>query len=124
VTTQQPEPLNSDSCQAGAPARNVRAIVERERAELRRRSVVERLTDRVSGGVSSNGFVIVHIAWFVLWIVANRMLSQPCDAYPFNLLTMVVSLEAIIVTSFVLMAQDRLTKLADRRAHLDLQSHR
>ncbi len=122
VTTAQPEPLTSDlSSRAGAPVRNVRAIVELERAELGRRSAVERLTDRISGAVSSNGFVILHIAWFVLWIVANRMLSKPFDAYPFNLLTMIVSLEAIILTSFVLMAQDRLTKLADRRAHLDLQ---
>jgi uncharacterized membrane protein len=59
--------------------------------------------------------------WFAGWIVANRLLARPFDPYPFNLLTMVVSLEAIILTSFVLMAQDRMTKLADRRAHLDLQ---
>jgi uncharacterized membrane protein len=115
----QPAPTESAPRQDGA--RNIRAIVELERAELRRRSAIERLTDRVSGAVSSNGFVLVHVAWFVVWIVVNRTMSKPFDVYPFNLLTMIVSLEAIILTSFVLMAQDRLTKLADRRAHLDLQ---
>jgi uncharacterized membrane protein len=121
LTEHQPAPIESDGRQAEARAHNVRAIVDLERAELRRRSAIERLTDRVSGAVSSTGFIVFHVAWFVLWILANRTLPKPFDAYPFNLLTMVVSLEAIILTSFVLMAQDRLTKLADRRAHLDLQ---
>jgi uncharacterized membrane protein len=43
------------------------------------------------------------------------------DPFPFNLLTLVVSLEAIVLTGFVLMSQNRMTQLADRRTHLDLQ---
>ena len=103
------------------PHRNVRAVLELERSELNRRSAIQRLTDAVSAGVSSHGFVVLHVVWFASWIAANRLLARPFDPYPFNLLTMIVSLEAIILTSFVLMAQDRMTKLADRRAHLDLQ---
>jgi uncharacterized membrane protein len=104
-----------------APHRNVRTVLEIERSELNRRSAIERLTDAVSAGVSSHAFVVLHAMWFAGWIAANRLLATPFDPYPFSLLTMIVSLEAIILTSFVLMAQDRMTKLADRRAHLDLQ---
>lgn len=103
------------------PHQNVRAVLELDRSELSRRSGLERFTDAVSAGVSSHGFVVLHVVWFASWIAANRLLATPFDPYPFNLLTMVVSLEAIILTSFVLMAQDRMTKLADRRAQLDLQ---
>jgi uncharacterized membrane protein len=103
------------------PARNVRAVAKLEREELNQRSTLDRWTDRISAGVSSKGFVILHVVWFAVWIGVNRRLSTPFDVYPFNLLTMLVSLEAIVLTSFVLMAQDRLTRLADRRAHLDLQ---
>ena len=97
------------------------AVLELERSELDRRSGIERLTDSVSAGVSSHGFVLLHVLWFAIWIAANRLSAKPFDPYPFNLLTMIVSLEAIILTSFVLMAQDRMTRLADRRAHLGLQ---
>jgi uncharacterized membrane protein len=103
------------------PHQNVRAVLELERSELDRRSRIERLTDAVSAGVSSHGFVVLHVVWFAVWIAVNRLSARPLDPYPFNLLTMIVSLEAIILTSFVLMAQDRMTRLADRRAHLDLQ---
>jgi uncharacterized membrane protein len=106
---------------SSAPHQNVRAVLELERSEMDRRSRIERLTDAVSAGVSSHGFVLLHVVWFAIWIAANRLSARPFDPYPFNLLTMIVSLEAIILTSFVLMAQDRMTRLADRRAHLDLQ---
>ena len=46
---------------------------------------------------------------------------QPLDPYPYSLLNVLVSLEAIFLTSFVLITQNRMTKHADRRAHLDLQ---
>lgn len=49
------------------------------------------------------------------------MRAAPFDRYPFDLLTLIVSLEAIFLRSFVLMAQNRMTTKSDRRAHLDLQ---
>jgi uncharacterized membrane protein len=51
----------------------------------------------------------------------NVFFAERFDPYPFSLLTLVVSLEAILLTGFVLISQDRMTKLADKRAHLDLQ---
>ena len=53
--------------------------------------------------------------------IGPHFLGHRFDPYPFSLLTLVVSLEAILLTGFVLISQDRMTKLADRRAHLDLQ---
>jgi uncharacterized membrane protein len=75
----------------------------------------------VSAAAASTTFVLLHIGWFTLWIAMNSVGSYSFDPYPFNLLTLAVSLEAIILTSFVLMSQDRLTQQADKRAHLDLQ---
>jgi uncharacterized membrane protein len=70
---------------------------------------------------SSTGFIVVHVAWFLLWIGANTVLPKHFDPFPFSLLTSIVSLEAILLTGFVLIAQERMTRLADKRAHLDLQ---
>jgi uncharacterized membrane protein len=78
------------------------------------------LTDAVSTAASSPPFIVAHVAWFATWIGLNLHRSA-FDPFPFNLLTLVVSLEAIVLTGFVLMAQSRMTQQADKRAHLDLQ---
>lgn len=75
----------------------------------------------VSATVSSTGFILFHLAWFSSWIAFNVLVTSRFDPFPFNLLTLVVSLEAIVLTGFVLMSQNRMTQLADRRTHLDLQ---
>ncbi len=100
---------------------NIQAVVDLERQTRRERTILERVTDVVSAAVSSTGFILFHIAWFSSWIVFNVFASRRFDPFPFNLLTLVVSLEAIVLTGFVLMSQNRSTQLADRRAHLDLQ---
>jgi uncharacterized membrane protein len=62
---------------------------------------------------TANSFpFVVHIIWFVLWIAFNTLSSRRFDVFPFNLLTMVVSLEAILLTSFVLISQHHLTLLS------------
>jgi uncharacterized membrane protein len=101
--------------------KNIRAIIGLERRMRGKRSLVERLTDGVTRLASSPVFVLVHVLWFGLWIGANSLGSARFDRYPFNLLTLAVSLEAIVLTGFVLMAQRRMTEQADKRAHLDLQ---
>jgi uncharacterized membrane protein len=98
---------------------NVQAIADLERAALHDRSPLERVTDAITEGTGSFAFVFAHVVWFGVWIIVNQI--RPFDAYPFSLLNLMVSLEAIILTSFVLMTQNRMTKQADRRAHLDLQ---
>src|SRR5258706_14097425 len=68
-------------------------------------------------------FVYIHVAWFGIWLAINLgwPLLKPFDPYPFNLLTMIVSLEAILLATFVLISQNRISEIADQRADLDLQ---
>jgi uncharacterized membrane protein len=101
--------------------KNVRAIAELERATLQQRTRVERLTDVVTETAGSPPFIIAHMFWFVGWMTLNRSTGAAFDPTPFSLLNLMVSLEAIVLTSFVLMTQNRMTKQADKRAHLDLQ---
>lgn len=70
------------------------------------------------------GFFYAHVAWFGLWILINCGLipGLPAfDPFPFGLLTMIVSLEAIFLSTFVLISQNRQAHLADLREGLDLQ---
>ena len=98
---------------------NIRAIADLERQAVVHRSHMERLIDAVTEAAGSPTFIAAHVIWFGLWIVLNRRAAF--DAYPFSLLNLLVSLEAIFLTSVVLMTQNRMTRQADKRAHLDLQ---
>jgi uncharacterized membrane protein len=103
--------------------RNIGAIARLERSALHDRTAADRLSDAISRTTGSAPFVIVHLLWFVGWIVINLGLTgiAPFDPFPFSFLTLVVSLEAIFLSVFVLMSQNRMTRQADKRAHLDLQ---
>ena len=100
---------------------NVQAIIGLERESRGRRSWLERATDGVSALVASPVFVVAHLLWFAVWIGLNTVGRAIFDRYPFNLLSLAVALEAIVLTGLVLMAQNRMSQLADKRAHLDLQ---
>jgi hypothetical protein len=65
--------------------------------------------------------VYLHVAWFVGWIALNRGLLgiAPFDPFPFGLLTMIVSLEAIFLATFVLLSQNRQALQTDQRARID-----
>ena len=66
----------------------------------------------------------MHLVWFSFWLLANLHILPgvtPFDPFPFNLLTTAVSLEAIFLTLFVLISQNRMSQEADKRAQLDLQ---
>jgi uncharacterized membrane protein len=105
-------------------ARNVHAIAELERATIHGRRPADRVSDAITRVAGSAGFVAAHGVLFAGWIAANVGLVpgvKPFDPYPFAFLTLVVSLEAIFLSIFVLMSQNRMARLADRRAHLDLQ---
>jgi uncharacterized membrane protein len=110
-------PMNST-----LPARsNIQAIIDLERATLESRTTLDRMTDAVSGLASSPAFIVLHLVWFAVWIGVSLTRRPSFDPFPYNLLTLVVSLEAIVLTGFVLMAQGRMTQQAEKRAHLDLQ---
>jgi uncharacterized membrane protein len=103
---------------------NVEAIKAWDRALLLKRSPMQRISDRITNTAASGGSMLAHLIWFGLWIAINTGLIPvitPFDPFPFPLLTMVVSLEAIFLALFVLSTQNRLGKQADLRANLDLQ---
>lgn len=88
-----------------------------------KRTRMERFADRLTGLASSTPFLALHIVWFGGWIVANTgfLGIEPFDPFPFGLLTMMVSLEAIFLSIFVLMAQGRESAIAELREELTLQ---
>jgi len=69
--------------------------------EQRAQNVQSRIADAITAFAGSMAFVYVHILWFALWV------SIPLEKYPFGLLTMIVSLEAIFLSTFVMISQNR-----------------
>lgn len=63
----------------------------------------------------------MHAIWFALWIVVNLIPSLTLDPFPFGLLTLVVSLEAIFLSTFVLISQNRQADVDDARAREDFE---
>jgi uncharacterized membrane protein len=109
---------------SGAPSsvlRNVQTIAELEARKHANRSAVDRFSDRVSAFAGSAWFLLFHVVWFTGWLVINRLAATPFDPYPYTFLTFLVSLEAIFLTSFVLISQNHLEAQAYNRAALDLQ---
>jgi uncharacterized membrane protein len=103
---------------------NIQKIAALERDALLQRSAADRLSSAVTRFTGSSGFAIVHALFFAVWLIANSSTvthRPPFDPYPFSFLTLVVSLEAIFLSVFVLMSQNQMTRQADKRAHLDLQ---
>ena len=70
-------------------------------AEQRARSIENRIADRITTFAGSMPFVYIHIAWFCCWI------GFGVEHYPYGLLTMIVSLEAIFLSTFVMISQNR-----------------
>lgn len=102
---------------------NIHTIVSTRQTAANQRTFEERLADAITAFSGRMYFVYFHIVWFGVWLLINMgyLGVQPFDPYPFGLLTMIVSLEAIFLATFVLISQNRLSAEADRRADLDLQ---
>jgi uncharacterized membrane protein len=103
---------------------NIETIARIEEESLGNRSRVERIGDAIGSFAGSMTFVALHLLWFAGWVVINAK-NLPWilafDPYPYIFLSMVVSLEAVLLSTFVLMKQNRMSRRADQRAHLDLQ---
>lgn len=117
---------NQDALQSEIIRKNLSAIAEMQRQDLERRTTQERVAAWVTDFAGSMSFVYLHAAWFGVWILLNvDVLHIPYlsdfDRFPFGLLTMIVSLEAIFLSTFVLIAQNNLGRLSERRAELELQ---
>src|SRR5687768_10885148 len=107
--------------------RNIDTLIEICNNLERRRSRSDRMADGITRFSGSMGFVYLHVLWFAAWILYNEAAHRqwlPLTAFdppPFGLLTLVVSLEAIFLATFVLITQNRMSEVADQRADLDLQ---
>ncbi len=99
---------------------NINTIVRLEERNLQQRTLADRISDAIANFVGSIPFVAIHIAWFGIWVGLNAGLLK-FDPYPFALLCMLVSLEGVLLSTFVLIKQNRMSQRADHRSHLDLQ---
>jgi len=102
--------------------RNVQAILQLEEAAKANRSNADRIADLIAAFCGSMTFVWVHVIWFGAWVFVNTSPGiKPFDPFPFTFLTLIVSLEAIFLSTFILISQNHETRLSERRNHLDLQ---
>jgi len=114
-----------DSARSVAPAieRNISAMVAARQEVERARGIVARVANAITGFAGRPAFLALHVIWFGGWILWNVSLSSgnAFDPFPFGTLTTIVSLEAIFLSAFVLMSQNRDARIADQRADLDVQ---
>jgi uncharacterized membrane protein len=105
--------------------KNIRAIARLEKSVTSERNHADFLADAITRFVGSMTFVYLHLIWFAVWIAFNLFFARSTtwgfDPYPFTFLTFVVSLEAIFLSTFILISQNHEERLAQRRNHLDLQ---
>jgi uncharacterized membrane protein len=99
--------------------------IPNESALLRRarRSLQDRAADAITRFAGSMLFVYLHVGWFVVWIVLNVAAPRPFDKFPFGLLTLIVSLEAIFLLTFVMVSQNREAQRSEIRAQLDFETN-
>jgi uncharacterized membrane protein len=113
-------PLGDRRARRSAVTRAVRAIKAEHAAH---RTRIEALADALTRVAGSTAFLLFHVLWFAVWMVWNTGLFGlvPFDPFPYGLLTMVVSLEAIFLSIFVLMTQGRESAIAELREEMMLQ---
>ena len=102
---------------------NICSMLELRRLDERQKTSEDRIADKITEFAGSMKFLYFHVLWFGFWMVVN-VGDKPLmgfDPYPFGFLTMVVSLEAIFLSTLVMISQNKMTEVTDRRADLDLQ---
>lgn len=124
--------MQKDKNEEGAPVeaggmaqvveRNIKALLHRRHTENQQRSWQDQLADAITKFAGSMPFVLIHLILFGGWILWNSNIFglKPFDP-SFVVLAMFASVEAIFLSTFVLISQNRSAALADKRADLDLQ---
>lgn len=107
-----------------ASGRVPRLTLRQERAAFiqSRNRLQDRVADQITVFSGSMAFVYLHVFWFTLWIVGNVYWWR-FDPFPFGLLTLIVSLEAIFLSTFVLLSQNRESDRSDMRAEIDFETN-
>ena len=102
--------------------RNITTLLRLREEKAQQRSFQDYLADAITSFSGRMLFIYLHVIWFGGWIVTNAgWWFHPFDPFPYGLLTMIVSLEAIFLATFVLISQNRLSDESERRADLHLQ---
>ncbi|MGV3538697.1 MAG: DUF1003 domain-containing protein [Rufibacter sp.] len=102
--------------------RNIQALLQRRKAEEKARTLSERISDSITHFTGSMLFVVLHLLLFGIWVFWNLgWLGLPPFDESFVVLAMFASVEAIFLSTFVLISQNRMNVQADKRADLDLQ---
>jgi len=122
-------PLLQPSEGDGFERRRRRLIVNRAFGAIKAqhaadRTWIEKIAERLNDLSASTPFLVIHTLWFAVWVAWNTGPLGPVrafDPYPFGLLTLIVSLEAIFLSVFVLMAQKRESAIAEIREEMLLQ---
>lgn len=109
-----------------SPARHLQEHIEliarHEQEFLEQRTATEKLGDRMASLIGSLGFVAAHGVLCPLWLWWNNTSLLPhFDSFPYPLLDVLLAFEAILVASFILMRQSRMSRRAEERDHLMLQ---
>ena len=111
--------MNGDS---GHTQSHIDAIARQEQKFVEERTLSERAGDCIAGFAGSMPFVLVHGLLVLAWILINTgrvRWIRPFDLFPFSLSRMIVAVEAVVLSSFILMRQNRMAKRAED--HLNLQ---
>ena len=118
-TVPPPEPHGLNS----ALARNIEALHERHRREEQKARPQDKIAAAVTAFTGSMTFVYVHLAILAAWVAVNAGLIPGAPRFDrtFVILATAASVEAIFLSTFVLISQNRAAQAADRRADLDLQ---
>ena len=102
--------------------RNIEVVRKLEEAANQERTTSDRVARTVARFCGSMKFVWVHVFGFAGWITLNLVPGvRHIDPFPFTFLTFIVSLEAIFLSTFILISQNQDTRISERRNHLDLQ---
>jgi uncharacterized membrane protein len=85
---------------------------------------IEKMADQVTGFIAKPQFIIIHILWFSVWIAANQgVFGQFAnfDEYPYSLLGIILAIEAVLITGFLLISQSHQAAYSEKRAELDYE---
>jgi uncharacterized membrane protein len=118
-TVAPPEPHSLNS----ALSRNITALQQRRKAEEEKATVQERVAQAITRFTGSMRFVYIHALAYGFWIAANGGLVPGLSPWDpsYVILAMIASVEAIFLSTFILISQNRMAAVAERRAELDLQ---
>lgn len=90
----------------------------------REKTKIHHLADKVSAFISHPYFILLHLVWFSVWILANEGYLGPIprfDEYPYGLLGFILAIEAVFITGFLLISESNQANYSEKRAELDYE---